>query len=107
MILTLVNNKNKEISTTTNLNLNKILVQVTRDENLLMSFLVYTFMHINLEEKFSEISDGWQTTAIIYVSANAGEAYAKLYEQVKSAIIYAIIAFIIWWLYYLYLFNTY
>ena len=34
-------------------------------------------------------------TAIIYVSANAGEAYAKLYEQVKSAIIYAIIAFLI------------
>ena len=48
-----------------------------------------------LKETFSEISDGWNTTAIIYVSANAGEAYAKLYEQVKSGVIYAIVAFII------------
>lgn len=94
--LTLINNKNKEINTTTNLNLNKILVQVIRDEKFayVPSWFIH-FMHINLEEKFSEISDGWQTTAIIYVSANAGEAYAKLYEQVKSAIIYAIIAFLI------------
>ena len=94
--LTLINNKNKEINTTTNLNLNKILVQVIRDEKFayVPSWFI-NFIHINLEEKFSEISDGWQTTAIIYVSANAGEAYAKLYEQVKSAIIYAIIAFLI------------
>lgn len=94
--LTLVNSENKEINTTTILNLNKILVQVTRDEKFayVPSWFI-NFIHINLEEKLSEISDGWQTTAIIYVSANAGDAYAKLYEQAKSAIIYAIIAFII------------
>lgn len=94
--LTLVNSENKEINTTAILNLNKILVQVTRDEKFayVPSWFI-NFIHINLEEKLSEISDGWQTTAIIYVSANAGDAYAKLYEQAKSAIIYAIVAFII------------
>ena len=50
---------------------------------------------INLQEQSSEISNGWQTTAIIYVSANAGDAYAKLYEQAKNAIVYALVAFVI------------
>lgn len=49
---------------------------------------------INLPETKSEISDGWKTTAILYVSANAGEAYEKLYNQAKSAVIYTILAFI-------------
>ena len=35
-------------------------------------------------ERYSEISNGWTTSAIIYVSANAGDAYAKLYEQAKK-----------------------
>ena len=49
--LTLINNKNKEINTTTNLNLNKILVQVIRDEKFVYvpSWFIH-FMHINLEE---------------------------------------------------------
>ncbi len=41
----------------------------------------------------SEISDGWKTSAVLYVSANPGDAYAKLYEQAKGAVIYAGIAF--------------
>jgi uncharacterized membrane protein YhiD involved in acid resistance len=46
---------------------------------------------INLQEQSSEISNGWQTTAIIYVSANAGDAYAKLYEQAKNAIVFMLL----------------
>lgn len=101
-------NKNIVISfTATNLNgerieakstlpLDKTLVQVTREikfDSVPKWFI--DMIPIELEEKSSEISDGWQTSAIIYVSANAGDAYAKLYEQAKSASIYAIIAFVI------------
>ena len=50
---------------------------------------------INLVETQSEISDGWKTAATLYVSANPGVAYEKLYEQAKGAITYALIAFII------------
>jgi EAL domain-containing protein (putative c-di-GMP-specific phosphodiesterase class I)/GGDEF domain-containing protein len=50
---------------------------------------------LQMQEQKSEISDGWNTSAIIYVSANAGDAYAKLYDQAKGAILYAIVAFLI------------
>ena len=43
-------------------------------------------------ETKSEIAK-WKTQAIIYVSANAGDAYAKLYAQAKGAIYYAAISF--------------
>ena len=62
--------------------INKIITQVQRKEKF--DYVPTWFINlipINLEEKYSEISDGWKTTAVIYVSANAGEAYAKLYEQ--------------------------
>uniref|UniRef100_UPI004048CB03 bifunctional diguanylate cyclase/phosphodiesterase n=1 Tax=Aliarcobacter sp. TaxID=2321116 RepID=UPI004048CB03 len=90
------NENNKTINSSTSLNISKILVQVKRDEKFdyIPSWFI-KLIPIELEEQSSEISDGWQTTAIIYVSANAGDAYAKLYEQAKSAIIYALIAFII------------
>lgn len=90
------NDKNQTIDTFANINLNKIIVQVNRKEKFdyIPSWFI-DFIHIDLNETYSEISDGWNTTAIIYVSANAGEAYAKLYEQVKSGIIYATVAFII------------
>jgi len=85
-----------EVNTTVTLNLNKTLFQASREVKFdwVPSWFI-KIIPIELEEKMSEISNGWQTTAIIYVSANPGEAYAKLYEQAKSAIIYAIIAFII------------
>ena len=85
-----------EVNTTATLNLNKTLFQASREVKFdwVPSWFI-KIIPIELEEKMSEISNGWQTTAIIYVSANPGEAYAKLYEQAKSAIIYAIIAFII------------
>ncbi len=90
------NDKNQTIDTFANINLNKIIVQVNRKEKFdyIPSWFI-DFIHVDLNETYSEISDGWNTTAIIYVSANAGEAYAKLYEQVKSGIIYATVAFII------------
>ncbi len=90
------NDKNQTIDTFANINLNKIIVQVNRKEKFdyIPSWFI-DFIHIDLNETYSEISDGWNTTAIIYVSANAGEAYAKLYEQVKSGVIYATVAFII------------
>ncbi len=78
------------------LNINKILVKVSRDVKF--DYIPQWFINlipIELNETSSEISNGWQTTAIIYVSANAGDAYAKLYDQAKSAILYAIVAFAI------------
>lgn len=91
--------KNKEgqkIDTFANVKMDKIIAKVIRDEKF--DYIPKWFIDlikINLEEKYSEISDGWNTSAIIYVSANAGEAYAKLYEQALGAIYYAILSFII------------
>lgn len=82
--------------TMSTINLNKILVQVTRDVKFdyVPSWFINSF-ELNMAETKSEISDGWNTAAVIYVSANPGDAYAKLYEQAKAAIIYAFIAFLI------------
>ena len=93
---TATNENGKTINTSANLNVDKTLVQVSRDEKF--DYVPQWFIHmipINLQEQSSEISNGWQTTAIIYVSANAGDAYAKLYEQAKNAIVYALVAFVI------------
>ena len=90
------NEKGEKINTTASLNLNKVLVKVSRDVKF--DYIPQWFVNVisfDLEEQSSEISDGWQTSAIIYVSANPGDAYAKLYEQAKGAMIYALIAFII------------
>lgn len=80
----------------TQLNLHNILVKVSRDvkfDSVPQWFIDYLPMH--MEEAKSEISDGWKTTATIYVSANPGDAYEKLYEQAEGAIYYAIVAFVI------------
>ncbi|HIP13836.1 MAG TPA: EAL domain-containing protein [Arcobacter sp.] len=53
------------------------------------------FIPISLEEQKSTINDGWKTAAVIYVKANPGVAYLKLYTQVKDELLYAIIAFLI------------
>lgn len=89
-------NTDKTVSSSVKLTINKIIVQEKRD--IKFDYVPAWFIDlipIHLEEKLSEISNGWNTTAIIYVSPNPGEAYAKLYEQAKNSIIYAIIAFII------------
>lgn len=88
--------KNEAIQTSTTLQLSKVLVQEVREEKF--DYVPQWFINalpLQMEEKSSEINSGWKTTAVIYVSANAGDAYAKLYEQAKSAIIYALVAFVI------------
>ncbi len=90
------NYEDKNIDTFANLDIKKVLIKESR--NIKFEYVPQWFINlipIQLEEKFSEISDGWNTSAIIYVSPNPGEAYAKLYEQARNSIIYAIIAFII------------
>ncbi len=87
---------NDRIITTAKLNIKKVLIEEKRD--IKFEYVPNWFINlipINLEEKRSEISDGWNTSAVIYVSPNPGEAYAKLFEQAKNSIVYAFIAFII------------
>jgi EAL domain-containing protein (putative c-di-GMP-specific phosphodiesterase class I)/GGDEF domain-containing protein/uncharacterized membrane protein len=86
----------KTVESKATVNISKILVKVSRAEKF--EYVPQWFIDLvplRLSEMKSEISNGWNTTAIIYVSANAGDAYAKLYEQAKGAIIYAIVAFLI------------
>ena len=88
--------EDKLVNSIVNLELNNILVKISRDvkfESVPQWFI--DFLPMDMTEQKSEISDGWKTTATIYVSANPGDAYAKLYEQAQGAIYYAIVAFII------------
>ena len=90
------NINNQEIDTKAIIPLNKTLVQITKEvkfDSVPKWFI--DMIQIEVEEKSIEISDGRKTSAIIYVSTNPSDVYIKLYEQTKSAIIYAIIAFII------------
>ena len=93
--LNITNGKeDKDIIST--IDIKKVLLQEKRDikfESVPSWFI--ELIPLELEEKFSEISDGWKKSAVIFVSPNPGEAYAKLYEQAKNSIVYAIIAFII------------
>ncbi|MEA3498907.1 MAG: LapD/MoxY N-terminal periplasmic domain-containing protein, partial [Campylobacterota bacterium] len=89
-------NEKKSIASKIDMQIDKVLVKVSREEKFeaVPQWFINT-ISMKMTETKSEISNGWKTQAIIYVSANAGEAYAKLYEQVKNAIVYAIISFII------------
>lgn len=93
---TATNEDNIKVNTVSNIKINKIIAKATRAVKFeyIPSWFI-KMIPIKLEERSSEINDGWKTTAIIYVSANPGDAYAKLYEQVKNGLIYATIAFII------------
>ena len=89
-------NGNRKVNTFANITIDKVLIKEQRD--IKFEYVPSWFIKmipINLEEKYSEISNGWNTTAIIYVSPNPGEAYAKLYEQARNSIVYAVIAFVI------------
>ena len=89
-------NSEKEINSSARIVLNKVLVKEFREEKY--DYVPQWFIDIiklNMEEKSSEISDGWSNVATVYVSANAGDAYAKLYEQARGAIIYSLIAFLV------------
>ena len=85
--------KNETLPTTSSLNLSKILVKELREEKF--DYVPQWFINmipLSMQEKSSQISDGWHTVATVYVSANAGDAYAKLYEQARGAVAYSIIA---------------
>jgi len=84
----------KIINTSSMLKISKVIAKVSRAEKFdYIPQWFIDFIPLKMSEMKSEISNGWNTSAIIYVSANAGDAYAKLYEQAKGAIIYATIAF--------------
>jgi len=87
---------NVSIRTFSEITINKVLVKVSREEkfeNIPQWFI--DLLPIQMVETKSEISNGWKTKAIIYVTANAGEAYSQLFKQVKSALYYALISFFI------------
>lgn len=86
----------QDIKQTVDIKFSNIIAKVSRAEKF--EYVPQWFIDLiplQMREQKSEISDGWNTSAIIYVSANAGDAYAKLYDQAKGAIIYAIVAFLI------------
>jgi len=92
---TAINENGMKVNTSSKLTIQKVIAKATRAVKF--DYVPNWFIDmipIKLEEKSSEISDGWKTTAIIYVSANPGDAYAKLYQQAKSGIIYSILAFL-------------
>ena len=79
---------------TVSLKLSKILVNATKPvkfDNVPSWFI--SLIDLKLEEQKSEINDAWKITAVVFVKANAGIAYLKLYDQFKQIIIYNIIAF--------------
>lgn len=88
--------KNQTIPASAELALNKVLVKEYREEKF--DYVPQWFIDLiplNMSEKSSEISDGWTKVATVYVSANAGDAYAKLYEQAQGAIMYSLVAFLL------------
>jgi len=87
------NTNSKELTST--ITVNKVPVQIIREEKFdeIPQWFINQIPLTMIETK-SEIVK-WKTQAIIYVSANAGDAYAKLYNQAKGAISYAVISFII------------
>ncbi|MCK5293680.1 MAG: GGDEF domain-containing protein, partial [Arcobacteraceae bacterium] len=89
-------NDTQEIKSFKEITINKVLVSVKRDEKFdTVPQWFINALPLTMTEAKSEISNGWTTKAIIYVSANAGEAYKKLYSQTKKIIYYSMISFVI------------
>jgi len=88
-------NNSKSILLTSGIKIDKVLVKIVKDEKFdSVPQWFIDFIPIKSVESKSEISSGWKTSAIIYVSSNAGDAYSKLYDQAISTLYYSIIAFI-------------
>lgn len=88
------NNGMKIIRSAREIKVSNVIAKVSRAEKF--DYVPQWFIDLiplQMSEQKSEISDGWNTTAVIFVSANAGDAYAKLYDQAKGAVIYAVVAF--------------
>lgn len=93
---TATNIDGKKIDTNASLNMNKILVNVIKDDEKLSSIPKWfiEMFPLKLEEKSSDISFDWKTKATIYVSSNSSEVYEKLYEQAKSISTYLVFIFL-------------
>lgn len=91
-----ISENEKLFSKKATLDIQKILVQEKREVKFdyVPSWFVNS-ISFDLKEKSSEISDGWKQAAVIYVSSNPGEAYAKLYEQAKNLLLYSVLAFLV------------
>lgn len=89
-------NDTTSLDLSTQMEINKVLVQVVREEKFegIPQWFIDA-LPMKMVETKSEISNGWKTKAIIYVSANAGDAYAQLYKQAKGAIYYSLVLFAI------------
>lgn len=90
------NYNNKIESLSSKFDVNKLIYLASRPEkfdNVPQWFI--SFVELDIVSKNSEISDGWKTSAIVSVTPNAGIAYEKLYQQVKSSSIYSLSALIL------------
>ena len=89
-------NKSMEKTAKISLPIEKVLYKTLRDEkfdNVPKWFI--NFINFDLQEQDSQINDGWRTAANIYVSANSGIAYEKLYYQLKVIFIYSFITYLV------------
>lgn len=84
-----------EVKLETLVDINRIPVKFQREERFddIPQWFIDN-LPLTMVETKSEIAK-WKTQAIIYVSANAGDAYSKLYSQAKGAMYYAAISFTI------------
>jgi hypothetical protein len=92
---TATNIDGKKIDTNASLNMNKILVNVIKDDEKLSSIPKWfiEMIPLKLEEKSSNITFDWKTKATVYVSPNLSEIYTKLYEQAKNTTTYLVFIF--------------
>jgi len=92
----LVDENNNEIIKEIELKVDTVIAKSVRSEKFDSTPEWFVnFIPITMLEQTSEITNGWKTIAKIYVSANAGDAYAKLYEQAKTSLLYSVLAFIV------------
>ena len=92
---TATNIDGKKIDTNASLNMDKILVNVIKDDEKLSSIPKWfiEMIPLKLEEKSSNITFDWKTKATVYVSPNLSEIYTKLYEQAKNTTTYLVFIF--------------
>jgi diguanylate cyclase (GGDEF)-like protein len=88
-------NDTKSVETSATIQIDRVPVQIIRKEKFddIPQWFI-DWMPLTMVETKSEIVK-WKTQAIIYISANAGDAYAKLFEQAKGAMEYAALSFTI------------
>lgn len=87
---------NNEIKKDVEINIDNVIAKAMRNEKFDSTPQWFVdLIPIKMLEQTSEISNGWKTIAKIYVSANPGDAYEKLYDQARSSLLYSILALMI------------